>query len=78
MLIGSCIATVIEFISGLIINVWLGLDVWDYSNLPLNVMGQICLPFSIIWFFMSLLCIVLDDYLRYWFFGEEKPHYSIW
>ena len=78
MLIGSCIVTVIEFISGLIINVWLGLDVWDYSNLPLNVMGQICLPFSIIWFFMSLLCIVLDDYLRYWFFGEEKPHYSIW
>lgn len=78
MLIGSCIVTIIEFISGLIINILLGLNVWDYGNLPLNIMGQICLPFSIIWFFISLLGIVLDDYLRYWFFGEENPHYSIW
>lgn len=77
MLIGSCIVTVVEFISGLIINIWLGLDVWDYSELPLNVLGQVCLPFSIIWFFLSLLAIIVDDYLRYWWFKEEKPHYQI-
>jgi len=23
------------------------------------------------------VAIVFDDYLRYWFFGEEKPHYKI-
>lgn len=77
MLIGSCIVTIIEFISGLIINVWLDLDVWNYSELPFNILGQICLPFSIIWFFLSLLAIIVDDYLRYWWFGEEKPHYRI-
>lgn len=77
MLIGSCIVTIVEFISGLIVNVWLGLDVWDYSNVWGNVLGQICLPFSVIWFFISLLAIVADDYLRYWLFGEEKPKYYL-
>lgn len=77
MLIGSCIVTVVEFLSGLIINVWLGLNVWSYENLPLNILGQVCLPFSIIWFFLSLLAIIVDDYLRYWWFKEEKPHYDL-
>lgn len=75
MLIGSCIVTIVEFVTGLIVNVWLGLDVWDYSNVWGNVLGQVCLPFSIIWFFISLLAIIADDYLRYWLFGEEKPKY---
>lgn len=77
MLFGSATITIIEFISGLIINVWLGLNVWDYSSLPFNVLGQICLPFCVAWFFISLLSIVIDDYLRYWLFGEEKPHYKL-
>ena len=76
MLIGSAIVTVMEFVSGYIINIKLGWHVWDYNTLPFNIMGQICLPFSIIWFFISLIAIVSDDYLRYWLFGEEKPHYS--
>lgn len=67
--------TVIEFISGVIINLVFHLHVWDYSTFPLNVLGQICLPFSVIWFFLSLPAIMLDDWLRYWLFNEEKPHY---
>ncbi len=76
MLIGACIVTFMEFISGYIINIKLGWQVWDYSNLPFNIMGQICLPFSIIWFFISLVAIVVDDYLRYCLFKEERPHYK--
>lgn len=76
MLIGACIVTFMEFISGYIINIKLGWQVWDYSNLPFNIMEQICLPFSIIWFFISLVAIVVDDYLRYWLFKEERPHYK--
>lgn len=76
MLIGACIVTFMEFVSGYIINIKLGWQVWDYSNLPLNVIGQVCLPFSIIWFFISLAAILVDDYLRYWLFKEEKPHYK--
>lgn len=76
-IIGSGIVTSLELVSGLILNVYLKLNIWDYSNLPFNFMGQICLYFSIAWIFLSLVAIVLDDYLRYWFFNEEKPHYTL-
>lgn len=77
MLIGAGIVTILELIVGIVVNVWLGLEVWDYSNLPFNFMGQICLPFSFAWTLFSGVAIVVDDYLRYWLFGEEKPHYKI-
>ena len=35
-----------------------------------------CLPFTVAWYILSLLAIVLDDHLRYWIFGEEKPRYK--
>lgn len=76
-LIGAVIITVLEFCTGLILNVWLGLGIWDYSHLPLNVMGQICLPFTLAWVLLAAAAVVLDDYIRYWFLGEEKPVYRI-
>ncbi len=69
--------TVNEFFAGMIINRWLGWNVWDYSNQPFNICGQICLPFSILWVLVGTAAIILDDYLRYWIFGEEKPHYKL-
>ena len=74
--IGAVIITALEFICGCIVNLALGWNVWDYSNTPLNILGQICLPFAIIWFVIAHFGIVLDDYLRYWLFKEEKPHYT--
>ena len=76
-LIGSAIVTSLEFVTGCIVNLWLGWNVWDYSDTPFNILGQICIPFSIIWFFISLLAIIVDDYIRYWIFGEEKPKYKL-
>ena len=40
--IGAVIVLAVEFISGCVLNLWLGLGVWDYSNQPGNVLGQIC------------------------------------
>lgn len=77
MLICAVTITAIEFVAGLILNVWLRLNVWDYSRMPLNIMGQICLPFTVAWYFLSAAGIILDDYLRYWFFSEEKPRYTL-
>lgn len=76
-IIGAVIVTAIEFVSGCIINIWLGWDVWDYSDMPFNILGQICLPFTAIWFALAIVAIIFDDYLRYWLFGEEKPHYKL-
>lgn len=77
MPIAAIVVTVLEFITGLIVNKWLGLNVWDYSNTPFNVMGQICLPFTIVWYLLSGIAIVLDDYIRYFVFDEEKPIYKL-
>lgn len=76
-LIGSLIITFYEFVFGVVLNILLGLNIWDYSNLPLNVVGQICIPFSIIWYFLSIIGICLDDFLRWKLFNEEKPKYKI-
>lgn len=77
MLISAVIITLLEFISGVIVNIGLDLDVWDYSGIPFNIMGQICPRFFFIWFAISLAGIVLDDFFRYRMFGEEMPRYAI-
>ena len=77
MFCGCAIITALEFITGCIVNLWLGWDVWDYSRYKFNVLGQISLRSSVGWYFLSLVGIVLDDYIRYWFFDEEKPRYKI-
>ena len=74
-IIGSLVVTSCEFVAGIILNLFLGLHIWDYSNMPFNVLGQICLPFSAIWVLLSLICIFVDDWFRYILFHEEKPKY---
>lgn len=76
-IVGALIITVLEFAVGCIVNIALGWNVWDYSDVPFNIHGQICLPFSVLWFAISLIAIVLDDYIRYWAFDEERPKYKI-
>lgn len=75
MFIGGIIITVLEFITGCVVNLWLGWNVWDYSELPCNLWGQISLFSSIGWVGLSLVGIVLDDFIRWKFFSEDKPHY---
>ena len=77
VLIGACIVTVLEFLTGCIVNLWLGWGVWDYSGLPGNALGQICPQYCLLWLPVSLAGIVLDDWLRYRWFGEERPHYKL-
>lgn len=75
MILSAAIITAIEFVFGCILNIWLGLNIWDYSDEVGNVLGQICPSHTLYWFLLSLVGIVLDDYIRYYFFGEEKPSY---
>lgn len=56
-LAGAAIITVYELCVGLVVNVILKLDVWDYSEVPGNFMGQICPVFSVAWFILSLIFI---------------------
>ena len=75
--IGAFIITGLEFVFGVVLNLFMGLDIWDYSDLPFNILGQICLPFTAAWFLLAGVAIVVDDYLRHWLWGEDAPHYRI-
>ena len=76
--IGSgCIITPLEFITGCVVNLALGWGVWDYSDMPFNLAGQISLPSSLLWIVVSIAAAILDDWIRWRWFGEEKPHYTL-
>lgn len=65
--------TSLEFITGIIVNKWLHLNVWDYAGMPFQILGQICLPFMIIFSGLSAIGIILSGYLSHWIYGEPKP-----
>lgn len=76
MFISVILINIVELISGIIINRILLLNVWDYSQLRFNFLGQISLNSSIAWFFLSLIAIYVDDLLRYKIYKEEMPKYK--
>ena len=73
----AALVTAAELAAGLILNVWLGLGVWDYSDLPGNFMGQICPQFAVIWWGLCLVFIPAFDWMRWSVEGGERPHYKI-
>ena len=75
--IGTFVITALELISGYILNIKLGWNIWDYSNKFMNFEGQICLENSCYWFILSALAILLDDFIRWKCFGDDKPHYIL-
>jgi len=76
-LIGCFVITALEFVSGYILNIQMGLNIWDYSNRYLNLYGQICLHHTLLyWIPLSAIAILLDDYIRHWFFDQPQPTYN--
>lgn len=75
----SACVTAVEFIVGGIVNITLNWDVWDYSTLPGNLMGQICPLYSIYWILLSIPSVFFCNILRYYVFiplyrkGRHSP-----
>ncbi|NLB80074.1 MAG: hypothetical protein GX800_00320 [Clostridiaceae bacterium] len=46
----ALIVTCAELIVGTVVNLRLKWNVWDYSSLPYNYLGQICIVYSALWF----------------------------
>ncbi len=67
-MIGSLIITSVELVFGCIFNIWLKMNVWDYSRFRFNLWGQICLLYSVLWGLLampvSVLCIKLKQVLN--------------
>ncbi|MGI6255636.1 MAG: putative ABC transporter permease [Acutalibacter sp.] len=63
-LAGSGVITGVELVMGLLLNRLLGFDIWDYSNVPLNLLGQVCLPYSFLWMGLSLPAMAFCELFR--------------
>lgn len=66
-MISTLIITTFEFIVGYIVNIVFNLNVWDYSNMPYNLKGQICLSFSVVWLMFGIPMTFLADALKKFF-----------
>lgn len=72
--VATIYATACEYACGLILRHF-GLVVWDYSNMPLNISGLICVPFMGVWAVLMIVAIVADELIKYYFFSGLRPHY---
>ena len=61
--LGCFVITAVEFCAGMLINIKFGLNVWNYSDLPMNLLGQICLPYSLLWFMLSFPLVFFCKWL---------------
>ena len=56
--------TTVEFLTGCLVNLRLGWQVWDYSNMPGNLLGQICPQFLLLWLALSVPGVALCSAIR--------------
>ncbi len=57
--VGGVVVCAVELVSGIVLNRWLGLKVWDYSQKRFNLLGQICLHYFALWCLLSGFVFVL-------------------
>jgi uncharacterized membrane protein len=77
-LLGGTIISLAEFLTGLLLNTWLRLAIWDYSRTPYNLLGQVCLQNCLVWYLVITPFIIwLDDCFTYHFYHEGQT-YPLW
>jgi len=74
--IGAIIITVLELLAGIILNLWLGLGIWDYSMLPFNILGQVSLLFTVLWLPLAAFAVWLNSFLRFKIYGIHRPKFK--
>ncbi len=63
-LLGALVITGVEFCFGCLVNLKLGLNVWDYSEQKGHILGQICPVYSALWVVISLPALLLLEGLN--------------
>lgn len=57
MVIGFLATSAAEYFMGLFYEHGLGVCFWDYTQMPLNLDGKVCLPFSACWTVLTLALV---------------------
>ena len=63
-ILSAAVITAVEFLTGCLVNLRLGWAVWDYSDLPYNLLGQVCPQFLLLWFVLSVPGMALCSAIR--------------
>ncbi len=71
-ILGACLVLVVEFVSGCVLNLWLGLDIWDYADIPLNLCGQVCLGYGLLWLLLVPFVFWAHDMLCFLLWGDGQ------
>ena len=65
MIVGGLVATLVEFIVHYIYSEFIGVSIWDYSELSYNIQGRVCISFTFFWFILSgILVYLIHPYLQ--------------
>lgn len=73
------IPTMVEYLTGALLQKLFNRTWWDYSNTPMQLHGHICLPFSICWTVLSLICIIWIHPMIVSMYGTIEPFWAwVW
>ena len=76
-LFGALLITLMELIIGKMFIAGYLPVMWDYSSVPLNYQGIVCVPFSVVWMALSFVAIIVADAINYYVFKEKPvPYYK--
>ena len=64
IILSGSLITAAEFIAGCVVNIWLGLEVWDYGDEFFNLLGQVSLRFFVLWCLLSAAVILPCIYFK--------------
>ena len=62
-IMGSLTITTVELCFGIVFNILLCKNVWDYSQIKFNFLGQICLLYTVLWGFLTALALPISKKL---------------
>lgn len=56
--------TLVEFVFGVVFNIILKMNVWDYSGVPFNLLGQVCPLYTLLWGILGAACMPLAEMIN--------------
>lgn len=62
--VSAICVTAVELIFGIVFNLMLKMDVWDYSHMPMNFLGQICPVYTLLWAGVAIIFLPFVDVLN--------------
>lgn len=59
--LSACLVTLLEWMTGFLLEILFHHKWWDYTGMPLNLNGYVCLPFSLLW---GVACVMIVKVLH--------------